>query len=618
MWWRASDRSGRSRRSADERLIGAASSGRFRLRWRALARIALGVAAAVWLLALTPLLRQVEAWTLDMRLTLLAPDSPARDQIAVVAIDEAALADLPYRSPIDRRFLAEVVAAILEADPSALGIDILFDQESEPAKDRALAEVLQGAEVPVVVAHGGREGGLTAGQADHLDRFTEGLIRGNALFRADSLDSRLRTVGGFSPAGEPTFAGALFRAVSGRDPPDRPFLLAPALVASEQTPFRTLPARLLLEDPLATRTWLEGRIVLLGATLPGDDRHDLARATTLADVAGVEVHGHVLARLLDGFRPHPAPGWSQPLLLLVTTTVVVLLVAWRAPGTLRIGLGALAGGLALALTLVAASRQVMVPVAGPAEAALIALASTRLRIAAADRAQRRFLHRAFGKYIAPALVKRLLEHPDELRLSGERREITALYTDLEGFTSLTEELSPAELIGFLNPYLDGICRIVVEHGGIVDKLVGDAVVALFNAPVDLPDHPAKAVAAALEIDAFSRRFIAQQEGQLGRSLGGTRIGVATGVVTVGNFGGEVLFDYTAQGPAMNLGARLEAANRELKTTICVAATTAARCPEHIFRALGTVRAKGFKEPVEVVTPVNEKEDEDAREHRGAA
>ena len=618
MWWRRSEPSGRPPRGPDERLIGAASSGRFRLRGPVLAKLALGVAAAVWLLALTPLLRQVEVWTIDMRLTLLAPNSPARDEIVVVAIDEAALADLPYRSPLDRGFLADVVQTILDAGPAALGIDVLFDRPSEPGKDSALTEVLSAAPVPVVVAYGGREAGLTAGQADYLDAFTEDLIRGNAIFRADSLDSRLRTVSAWSAGGEPTFAGALVQAVTGQPPPADPFLLAPALVASADTPFRTVPARLLIGHDSGASTWLRDRIVLLGAVLPGDDRHDLARATTLGDVAGVEVHGHIVARLLDGFRPRPAPGWSDPLLLLLTTTVVVLLVAWRAPFALRLGLGVLAGSLALTLTLLAAAKQVMVPVAGPVEAALVALASTRLRIAAADRAQRRFLHRAFGKYIAPALVERLLAHPDELRLSGERREITALYTDLEGFTALTEALPPAELIGFLNPYLDGICRIVVDHGGIVDKLVGDAVVALFNAPVDLPDHPARAVRAALAIDAFSTRFVEEQRAVSGRAFGRTRIGVATGVVTVGNFGGDVLFDYTAQGAAMNLGARLEAANRELGTTICVARATAARCPEHTFRALGTVRAKGFKEPVEVVTPVTIEEDEDASEQRGAA
>ncbi|MDX1540366.1 MAG: CHASE2 domain-containing protein, partial [Geminicoccaceae bacterium] len=141
MWWRRSEPSGRPPRGPDERLIGAASSGRFRLRGPVLAKLALGVAAAVWLLALTPLLRQVEVWTIDMRLTLLAPNSPARDEIVVVAIDEAALAELPYRSPIDRAFLATVLQAILDVGPAAIGIDILFDRPSEPAKDRALEDV---------------------------------------------------------------------------------------------------------------------------------------------------------------------------------------------------------------------------------------------------------------------------------------------------------------------------------------------------------------------------------------------------------------------------------------------------------------------------------------------
>ncbi|HEX6144666.1 MAG TPA: adenylate/guanylate cyclase domain-containing protein, partial [Geminicoccaceae bacterium] len=589
----------------------------FRLKGLVLLKLVLGVTATVWLIALTPLLRQVEAWTIDMRLVLLSPTSPARDQIVVVAIDEAALADLPYRAPIDRGFLADVAEAVVAAGPRAIGIDVLFDRPSEADKDSRLEDVLSSAEVPVVVAYGGREDGLTAAQAAYLDRFSTPLVRGRAIFQPDPLDARLRTVEAASD-GQVGFAGALYQQATGASPPDEPFFLAPALVAAEGTPFRVVPARVLAERGSGFETWLRDRIVLIGAVLPGDDRHDLARGTTMADVAGVEVHGHILARLLDGFRPEPAPAWASPLLLLVSAAIGVLLVAWRAPTWQRLAIGSAFVLVALGATLAIAAGEVMLPVAGPAEAALVAVASTRLRIAAADRAQRRFLHRAFGKYISPALVQRLLDRPDELRVGGERREVTALYTDLEGFTALTEALPPDTLIGLLNPYLDGICRIVVEHGGIVDKLVGDAVVALFNAPLDLPRHPARAVAAALEIDAFSKRFIEEQTARLGRPFGRTRIGVATGVVTVGNFGGEVLFDYTAQGPAMNLGARLEAANRELGTTICVAASTAAACPEYVFRALGTVRAKGFSEPVEVCTPVLAEEEEDAREQKGAA
>lgn len=604
----------RPSRTPDERLIGAASAGRLRLRRLALLKIVLGVAAAVWLLTLTPLLRQVEAWTVDIRLTLLAPVSPARGEIVLVAIDETALGTLRYRSPIDRGFLADVLERVFAAAPRAVGIDILFDRASEPDKDARLLALLENADVPVVVAHGGREDGLTAAQAAHLDAFSAPFLRGDAILEADSLDGRLRQVGAFRDGGKTTFAGALARAAGPAPVPEGPFFLSPATVDPADA-FRTFPARLLASGDIDASAWLRDRIVLVGAVLPGDDRHDVARGGALP---GIEVHAHILARLLDGYQPRPAPLWVEPALLLLATAMGAFLVAWRKAPWLRFLIGAVAVALALTVVVLATLNEVILPVAGPFEAAIVAVASTRLRIAAADRAQRRFLHRAFGKYIAPALVERLLASPDDLRIGGERREITALYTDLEGFTALTEALAPEELIGLLNPYLDGICRIVVDHGGIVDKLVGDAVVAMFNAPIDLPGHPAKAVAAAIAIDEFSKGFLLERSAVLGRPLGRTRIGVATGVVTVGNFGGDVLFDYTAQGPAMNLGARLEAANRDLGTSICVAASTAAACPEYSFRELGTVRAKGFAAPVPVCTPRLAEEERDAREQQGAA
>lgn len=592
--------------------------GRFRLPARLLTGIALGVAAAVWALSLTPPLRQIESWTVDMRLALLAPGSPARQEIVLVAVDEELLTRMPYRSPLDRGLLAAVTLAVVEAGARAVGLDFLFDQPTEARKDERLREVLLNAPMPVVVAFGGRQHGLTARQAAWLATFTDGLQRGMAVFQPDAIDGRVREIDAGGGGRPPSFAGALYTAVTGREVPAEPFFLAPVPTAGDPV-FRTIPARLLLDDPDGPAAWLENRIVLIGAILPGDDRHDVARATTRGDLAGIEVHAHALARLIDGFQPRPAPGWLLPLILLLVSGLCVVMVGLRMATRLRLLVGCGLVMAALALVLVLAANEIMVPIAGPAEAALIGIATTRLRIAGVDRARRRFLHRAFGKYLSPALVQRLLEHPEELNIGGARREVTALFTDLEGFTAMTEDLEPEPLVELLNGYLDGICRCVVDHGGTVDKLVGDAVVALFNAPVDQPDHAAAAVRAGLAIDAFAGAFAARQSERLGRTFGRTRVGIATGTVTVGNFGGEVLFDYTAQGPAMNLAARLEVANKELGTTVCVADSTARACPEYSFRSLGTVRAKGFAAPVAVFTPVLAREEaDDAQGQRGAA
>ena len=586
---------------------------RYRLPPRTLVGLALTAASVVWVLSLTPPLRQAEAWALDMRLGLMAPPSPAVEEIVLVGIDERVLAELPYRSPLDRGFVADLVGAVLAAEPRAVGIDLLFDQPTEEAKDARLHRLLHAAEVPLVIAWADRADGLTAAQDAWLEAFTEGLLRGAAILHADAFDGRVRHASARWEDGEPGLAAALYAATTGGAASPEPFLLAPTRAAGG-SPFRTLPAGLVAGDGAAVRPWLEDRIVLIGAILPGEDRHAVAHGVTEGDLPGVEVHAHILARLLDGWQPRSLPQAVEPLLLLAAAAIGVLLVALQMSTRMRVALGLGVAVTAAATLLLLARAQIVMPVVTPVQAAVFAIAGTRLRIAAEDRARRRFLHQAFGRYIPPALVDRLIAHPEELRLSGERREITALFTDLEGFTALTEAVPAETLVTVLNGYLDGICGIIVKHGGTVDKLVGDAVVAFFNAPLDVPDYPCRAVRAGLEIDAFAKVFARSQDARLGQRLGMTRIGIATGRVTVGNFGGDVLFDYTAQGPAMNLAARLEAANRELGTTICVDETTVASCPELSFRALGTVRAKGFAEPVAIFTTEDAIEEESDARH----
>lgn len=574
---------------------------RLRVAPRALLLIVLGVTAAIWLLSLSQPLRQLEAWSVDLRQKLFAPPSPARDQIVLVAIDEVALASLPYRSPVDRAFMARLVRTIAAADPLAIGIDVLFDQSTEPEHDRELQQALHRIEAPVVVAYGDRRNGLTPEQAAYLDAFSERLLRGHAVLEADTLDGRVRRARAQIDVGASTLAGAL-AASTGLDGMARPFLLAPVKAPTGGTPFRTLPAMLVLERPEAVATWLEDRIVLIGAVLPGDDRHYLAGASGSPLVPGVEIHAHALARMVDGWQPREAPAWVRPLLILLASGCAALIVATQSSDVRRaallVGLVVLIQGIVFGLV----TFEIVAPATAPMHAIFVTTAMVRFRIADDDRRRRRFLHQAFGKYVAPALVERLVSNPEELQLSGERRIVTALHTDLEGFTALTGELEPEAMVGLLNAYLDGICQIVVKWGGTLDKMVGDAVLALFNAPLEQADHCARAVRCGLEIHSFAKTFAAEQTERLGRRIGGTRVGIATGSVIVGNFGGDVFLDYTAIGPAMNLAARLEAANRDLGTSICVDQRTAEAASGIDFHSFGTVTAKGFAEPVAVFTP----------------
>ncbi len=218
------------------------------------------------------------------------------------------------------------------------------------------------------------------------------------------------------------------------------------------------------------------------------------------------------------------------------------------------------------------------------------------------RQQKRFIQQAFSQYVSPKIAERLSADPDRPRLGGEKREITAIFTDIAGFTDMSEKLEAEELGIVLNEYLDAMTTIAMAREGTIDKFIGDAVVVLFGAPEAQADHAERAVACALELDAATR-VISAKHAARGLEFGMTRIGVHSGDAVVGNFGGANRFDYTAMGDTMNTASRLEGANKHLGTHVCVSAETAARCPGRSFRPIGTVVLVGKEEGVEVLEPL---------------
>ena len=214
-----------------------------------------------------------------------------------------------------------------------------------------------------------------------------------------------------------------------------------------------------------------------------------------------------------------------------------------------------------------------------------------------------------ASHFSPSLADYLAEHPERMEPGGARHELSFLFTDIAEFTPLVEKCEPAETVSLLNEYINSVAKIVFEHGGTLNTVIGDAVSAIFGAPIEQNNHAARAVACALDIDAFTRAFSAEKR-HAGIPLGTTRIGVHTGPAVVGNFGGETFSQYTAHGDAVNTAARLEAANKTLGTRICVSAETVAQIPGFIGRPAGSLTLKGKKQTIEVFEPIPE-EDLDA-------
>jgi adenylate cyclase len=320
----------------------------------------------------------------------------------------------------------------------------------------------------------------------------------------------------------------------------------------------------------------------------------------------VQIQARAVAQLMGGqvIMDAPARIWLERAGA-VALGILAILAA--------LNLGPLPGVLALAaisLAWVGGSlfllhrADLLIDPASPVLVAVAAFAATALSAFALTRQREQRLRESFGQRLHPAVVERLARRPDRLKLAGERREVTVLVTDLENFTGLTHRADPQELIFLLDRYLEGISRIVVDHGGMIDKLVGDAVHAIFNAPVDLPNHALRALDAAQVIRQWTEEF-RMETGAAVHRFGRTRIGLESGQVVVGDVGLGTRLDYTAYGDAVNVAVRLEGMNKQFGTAILVGPAAAALItPPGQLRPLGMVEIRGRDEPLRLFTPAD--------------
>jgi adenylate cyclase len=346
---------------------------------------------------------------------------------------------------------------------------------------------------------------------------------------------------------------------------------------------------------------LENRIILVGSTAPG--LADLRVTPFSSTFPGVEIHAHLIAGMLDG-NTRFTPAWADDARLLA---VLLLggLVAWivirfgPTPGLLA-SLAALAG---LTAAYAAAWKHLwVIPMAAP----LVTVLGLYLLNAAygffTASAARHQITRLFGQYVPPELAEEMSMDPAHYTMAGQSREMTVLFSDIRGFTDFSEKLSPAELADVLNAYLTTMTRIVQQHRGTIDKYIGDAIMAFWNAPVDLADHAVRAVQTALDMQAalpqLNQEFAA-------RGWPHVRIGVGvnTGRMSVGNMGSEFRMSYTVMGDAVNLGSRLEGITKQYGVGILVTGPTVKADSEHAFMKIDDVRVKGKEVPVAIYEAV---------------
>jgi len=362
--------------------------------------------------------------------------------------------------------------------------------------------------------------------------------------------------------------------------------------------FPTYSAKAVLEGKVPAKAFKD-KIVLVGATAVGV--YDM-RVTPFSGVfPGIEIQATIFDNVLRrNFLRLPPYSPLPELLLILVFGVFLGLVLPRVSAiwVFLIGLYLLMGYLAFNYAVFRYLR-VNLDLFYPMLQIFLVTAGINLQSFLAEEKARASLKKAFQSYVAPSVVEEIIKHPERLRLGGERRELTIFFCDIRGFTTLSETLAPEDLAGILHDFLNPMSKIVVKHGGTIDKFMGDAIMALFGAPLHYPNHAYRACETALEMIETLRSLDQEWVGQ-GRPPIKIGVGINTGMVAVGNMGSDTLFDYTAIGDNVNLASRLEGLNKYYGSEIIVSAFTAAALNQQfILRELDLVRVKGKKQPVAI-------------------
>jgi adenylate cyclase len=337
--------------------------------------------------------------------------------------------------------------------------------------------------------------------------------------------------------------------------------------------------------------------VLFGFSAPG--LKDLRPTPVSGDYPGVEIHATLLDNLLEGdflrdvplgvvvagtLLPAILAGWLVLISRKVWQTVAVLVVFLLVP---------LVRGFA------AYKMGFWWPVVEPGTAMALTLVSTIVLNYATEGRQKRFIKSAFGQYLSGEVIERMMNDPSALKLGGEKKTLSLFFSDIEKFSSFSEILDPPRLTSLLNDFLSEMSDTIMDTGGTLDKYVGDAIVAFWNAPMDQDDHAVRACRAAVQC----QKRLAARRDEWQKTYGAVvrmRIGLNTGDVVVGNLGSSRRFSYTVLGDAANLASRLEGANKAFGTYIMVAEATWKRAGEAVFgRELGALTVVGRKAPVRV-------------------
>ena len=596
-----------------------------------------------------PLIHNVDLKMKDVRLLMRGPIKPP-SSVIVVAIDNKSVKEIG-RWPWSRELIGDLIKGMADYGVKVTALDVVFSETQNPASDAALAEsiVLSG---NVIAGHFFRNEmhpidpeTLAQVQSSKIQQLQiDPGVTSVPLIEYANMDANIATIG------QGALAYGFFNVISDSDGLFRklplimlyegdvyPSMVLQALkyytqetaqigvgksgvraiglgkysIPSNQEgelsvnyygpggSIKTYSAADIMKKRLPPGA-LQGKLAFVGFTEMGI--YDVRPTPFDSILPGVEIHATAAANTLENrFILHNSSTILAEKTLLFSLPLLLALLLGLAP-TASVGFLATSGlsTLYLAANYLLFSRYLIdLSLLSPLMAlGLTTIGSEIYRSLVVDR-KGRYMKKAFSNYVSADLVAQIMKNPDSLKLGGEKREISILFSDIRGFTSLSEKLSPEDLVQVLNEYLNPMTLIVLEEKGTLDKYIGDAVMAIYNAPLDVAGHADHACRSALKmmakLDELNRSFI--ERGIQAIDIG---IGVNTGDAVVGNMGAAMRFDYTAIGDNVNLASRLEGLNKMYGTHIIVSLSTKLLAGSDLpFREIDLVAVKGKVQPVPI-------------------
>ena len=573
---------------------------------------------AGWMLSaaalFSPVWQPVELKVFDVLSVFTSPKKSVLP-ITIIGIDEASFTQLGVRWPWPRDMHAQLVDRLTQSGAAVIAFDVLFPEPGSTNEDDAFARSIAAAGNVVLAADNVYHETDVSRQwlrMDPVSLFTlAGAATGLATMTLDG-DTVARRM---SEADDAFWREAIRTLIRSRPGSVEEPYIPPGAMMRHLGPAHTFPYvsyyQVLNGDPSIPPDFFVDQIVLIGRDVRASPELGAAQADTFATpflmtsgllTTGVEIQATQIENALMGQTIQPV---SPALNILAITSILLLamplLFFWHPlrSTALALLLGSATIGVSVWLF---AAYNLWLATATPLLALAIAFLSTGVGSYFTERRRAGEIRSAFSKYVSSEVVEEMIAHPEQLKLGGHRREVSVLFSDLAGFTSMSEKLTPDAVANVINLYLNAMTRIIMAHEGTVDKFIGDAVMAFWGAPMDDAEHALHAVQSAIAMQEAMRDMQPQFQA-LGVDVLKLRIGINSGPAIIGNMGSDLRFDYTAIGDTVNLASRLEGANKAYGTNIMLANSTAEIVKGRIpLRQIDRVRVKGKNVPVDVFIP----------------